>query len=57
MWGSTNIRDNQWHHIVWVYDKQEVYDKKYMLMGNLMASQTHILQIQITEQIEDAMVS
>ena len=39
MWGSTNIRDNQWHHIVWVYDKQEVYDKKIYVDGQLDGQQ------------------
>ena len=39
MWGNTNIRDNNWHHIVWVYDKQEVYDKKIYVDGQLDGQQ------------------
>ena len=39
MWGSTNIRDNKWHHIVWVYNNQEVYDKKIYIDGQLDGQQ------------------
>ena len=39
MWSSGSIRDNQWHHIVWVFDSQEQYDKKIYIDGVLDAQQ------------------
>tara|TARA_B110001452_G_scaffold41219_1_gene31606 strand:- start:2206 stop:4122 length:1917 start_codon:yes stop_codon:yes gene_type:complete len=35
MWSNTPIRDNQWHHIVWVYNSSEVNEKKIYVDGVL----------------------
>ncbi|MHA1742855.1 MAG: DUF2341 domain-containing protein, partial [Candidatus Heimdallarchaeota archaeon] len=35
MWGSSIIRDNQWHSVTWVFDSQETYDKKIYIDGAL----------------------
>lgn len=35
MWSTSTIRDNQWHHIVWVFDSGELYDKKIYIDGEL----------------------
>lgn len=35
MWGNTSIRDGEWHHIVWVFNSSEVYDKKIYVDGVL----------------------
>jgi len=35
MWGNTSIRDNNWHHIVWVYNSSEVNEKKIYVDGVL----------------------
>lgn len=39
MWSVSSIRDNEWHHIVWVFDSGEVYDKKIYIDGQLDAQQ------------------
>ena len=39
MWSTSTIRDNQWHHIVWVFDRSEVYDKKIYIDGQLDSQQ------------------
>jgi hypothetical protein len=39
MWSTGTIRDNQWHHIVWVFDSGEVYDKKIYIDGQLDSQQ------------------
>ena len=39
MWSSGSIRDNEWHHIVWVFDSGEIYDKKIYIDGQLSGQQ------------------
>jgi len=35
MWSTTSIRDNKWHHIVWVFDSEQLYEKKIYIDGQL----------------------
>tara|TARA_Y100000590_G_scaffold465016_1_gene635992 strand:- start:1273 stop:3162 length:1890 start_codon:yes stop_codon:yes gene_type:complete len=39
MKSTSTMRDNQWHHIVWVFDSGEVYDKKIYIDGQLDSQQ------------------
>ncbi len=39
MWSSSTIRDNEWHHIVWVFDSEQVYDKKIYIDNQLDSQQ------------------
>jgi len=39
MWSNTPIRDGNWHFVAWVFDSDEVYDKKIYIDGNLDAKQ------------------
>ena len=39
MKSTATMRDNEWHHIVWVFDSEEVYDKKIYIDGQLDSQQ------------------
>ena len=39
MWSTGTIRDNQWHHVVWVFDSGEVNDKIIYIDGQLDSQQ------------------
>ena len=39
MKSTATMRDNEWHHIVWVFDSGEVYDKKIYIDGQLDSQQ------------------
>jgi hypothetical protein len=39
MWSTSTIRDNDWHHIVWVFNSSEVNDKKIYIDGQLDSQQ------------------
>ncbi len=35
MWSTAPIRDNKWHHVVWVFDSEQLYEKKIYIDGEL----------------------
>lgn len=39
MWSNKKVRDGKWHFIVWVFDSNEIFDKKIYIDGELDAQQ------------------